>query len=517
MKKKILLMLCMVAFVACLFTITAFAATDVNGIWYNLDAAKGTAVVTNDNATKCDLTDVVIPETFTIDGVTYTVTTIAVHAFSGSSGSWGKNQTVKTMVIPSTVTSIGAHFLRECRSIEKVTIYASDADLYDAEFYGCTGLKEVYMAESKITVLGGSQKGNAFTGCSSLTTIEFNPNLTYIASATFKGCSSLERIEIPDSVTAIESWAFNGCSKLSYLKLPKSLTKIGNNCIQGTAIKELVIPHSTTTIAKDAIPQNGSLEIMYLPKTDETESINGGFLNAGYIPVIIYPGDFENAQWLKSNKGNLSGYTLLPFSDFDPNGTINKSKRIIYYGATTCSACNGLLGEEGFIFKDLLTEMNVGQECMHCGIGNYTDNYAPVFVDMGYSVFELNGKCSIVQGFMIDYTSLAAYNENCDAKLGEFGVLAVAQRRAEDVAFDENGVALNGVTSYEIKTGHTYFEIKISNIPANEMLDENTAYTDAKLHLSAYVYVGDEIYYISEDYVGTTLGDAVSYNDIATR
>ena len=101
--KKFLLMLSMIAVFACLFAISTFAATEIDGIWYDLSGSGENAVakVTNDNATKCTLENVVIPETVTYKDVTYTVTTINDSAFSGSP--WGQNQTVKSMVIPSTL------------------------------------------------------------------------------------------------------------------------------------------------------------------------------------------------------------------------------------------------------------------------------------------------------------------------------------------------------------------------------------------------------------------------------
>ena len=334
--KKILLTIVLAISVMCLFAITAFAATEIGGIWYDLNGSNATAAVTNDNATKCTLTDVVIPESFVHEGLTYTVTTINDHAFSGSSNSWGKNQTVKTMVVPSTVTSIGNHFLRECKSVEKVTIYASDTDLYDAEFYNCTGLKEVYMSESKITSLGG--KGNTFTGCSSLVTVDLNAGLKNIPYAFFKGCSSLESIDIPETVTYIGAWSFNGCSKLTSLKIPAGVTSIGNNSIQSTGIKSIVIPHSIQTMAADVFPSS-PISLMVLPAIDESISFDGGFLHNIAPRVIIYAGD--NYEWLISNKYDLRNYVAEPFENYDPN--VTPSKNTIYYGATTCKSCNGLL------------------------------------------------------------------------------------------------------------------------------------------------------------------------------
>lgn len=504
--RKILLTISLVVCVMCLFAITAFAATDVGGIWYNLNA-DGTATVTNDNATKCTLVDVVIPETFTHEGVTYTVTTISDHAFSGAQNSWGKNKTIKTLVIPSTVTSIGNHLLRECKSIEKVTIYASDKDLYDAEFYNCTSLKEVYMAESAITSLGG--KGNTFTGCSSLVTVELNAELKGIPYACFKGCSSLESIDIPETVTYIGAWSFNGCSKLTELKIPAGVTSIGNNSIQSTGIKSIVIPHSIQTMAADVFPSS-PISLMVLPAIDESISFDGGFLHNVYPRVIIYAGD--NYEWLISNKYDLRGYAAEPFANYNPS--VTPSKNTIYYGATTCSSCNGLLTDEGFNFTSLTEGMFTGSMCTNCGKQNVKESYKAVFECLGYSKSLTTG--SMVQGFIMNNASVEVL-ENNGYDIGNFGVLVVAVDTLGDsnVAFDEDGNAKGGVVLVDgQKFQYDIFSIKVTNIPLEGSLPNGTAYTDALLYMCAFVELDGVINYISSGVAGETLSDAISYNKI---
>ena len=56
----------------------------------------------------------------------------------------------------------------------------------------------------------------AFSGCSSLTSIEIPKGVTSIGNYAFYYCSSLTSIIIPDSVTRIGDYAFEGCSSLQY-------------------------------------------------------------------------------------------------------------------------------------------------------------------------------------------------------------------------------------------------------------------------------------------------------------
>ena len=513
--KKILLTMALVISVMCLFAITAFAAVEINGIWYNLNGSNATASVTNDNATKCTLTDVVIPETVEYEGATYTVTTIDYHAFSGSQGGWGKNQTVKTMVIPATVTSIGSHFLRECKSIERVIVNASDTSLDNAEFYLCTSLKYVDMSNSKITTFGNT--GHNFFGCSSLEEILLPPQLEKISSKAFEGCRSLTSFIMPDTVTRLEGRALHACSNIKTLKLSANLEYIGSNCIQGLAITELVLPHTIKTLASHSIPQNGSLKIMYLPEIDESESIDSSFLYSAYIPVIIYAGDEASAEWIKANKSNLNGYTLLPFSDFDPTAAINTSKRIIYYGATTCDKCNGRLTDEGFNFTSLTEIMFTGSTCTNCEKQNIKESYKAVFECLGYSKSLTTG--AMVQGFVMNNDSVTVL-ENNGYDVGNFGVLAVSVDAlgGSNTAFDSDGNAKNGVV-YVNGSEFVYdvFQIKVTNIPLSGNLPNGTAYTDALIYMCAFVEFNGVINYISGGTSSEVLTDAVSYNSISNN
>jgi hypothetical protein len=171
--------------------------------------------------------------------------------------------------------------------------------------------------------------------------------------------------------------------------------------------------------------------------------------------------------------------------------------------------------EASFKYADLLSEMKVSKGCTHCSVETVTERYAPVFVNLGYSTFSINGYCSVVQGFKVNYASAEVYNgQYVDKALSSFGVLAVAQSKIEDVAFDSEGNALDGVVCTEINNEFSYFEIKVAKIPTEGNLENGTAYVDAKLHLCAYAVVGNEVYYITEGYVGTTLGEAVSFSSL---
>ena len=97
MKRKLLLMLCLAVFVACMLAFSV-SAVEKDGIYYDL---KGTgegayAIVNTQNRTSCTLETVNIPATIEVDGVVYKVTQIASNAFGQVNGD--VNQFIKHLI-----------------------------------------------------------------------------------------------------------------------------------------------------------------------------------------------------------------------------------------------------------------------------------------------------------------------------------------------------------------------------------------------------------------------------------
>ena len=70
-----------------------------------------------------------------------------------------------------------------------------------------------------------------------------------IGGSAFSGCSSLTSIEIPNSVTSIGGYAFSGCSSLTSIEIPNSVTSIGDGAFgYCTSLKDLHIEDGNTTL-----------------------------------------------------------------------------------------------------------------------------------------------------------------------------------------------------------------------------------------------------------------------------
>ena len=73
----------------------------------------------------------------------------------------------------------------------------------------------------------------AFSDCSSITSITFPNSITNIGDWAFAYCSAIKSITIPNSVTSIGRNAFRYCTSLASINIPSSVTSIGESVFHG--------------------------------------------------------------------------------------------------------------------------------------------------------------------------------------------------------------------------------------------------------------------------------------------
>ena len=170
---------------------------------------------------------------------------------------------LRSLVIPDSVTSIGAGAFGGCRSLTDIAIPDSVTSIGDSAFYGCRSLSEIVIPSS-VTSIGDS----VFSGCVSLSEIVIPSSVTSIGDSAFSVCVSLSEIVIPSSVTSIGDWAFSGCDSLSEIVIPSSVTSIGDSAFSGSvSLSEIVIPSSVTSIGNSAFFSCSSLKYISIPKS----------------------------------------------------------------------------------------------------------------------------------------------------------------------------------------------------------------------------------------------------------
>jgi uncharacterized repeat protein (TIGR02543 family) len=221
------------------------------------------------------------------------VTTIGDYAFSGCRG-------LTSVMIPNSVTEIGKGAFEYTFSLTSVTIPNSVTDI-GTEAFGYCGLTDVIIPES-VTEIGSYVFGKcanlknvtiqngvttlsegmfykdynlesvtvpdsvinigikAFAYDNSLFSVTIPNGVTSIGESTFLGCYGLTSVTIPESVKIIDRNAFSGCSNLKTLTIPNGVTSIGYNAFGGChGLTSITIPETVTRISSLAFTSCNNL------------------------------------------------------------------------------------------------------------------------------------------------------------------------------------------------------------------------------------------------------------------
>ena len=137
------------------------------------------------------------------------------------SGAFSHNEKITEVIIPDSVTSIGASAFFCCHALQSVVIENAVTSVGRQAFYNCSALKNVVIGNG-VTKIGQS----AFSQCFSLSSITIPDSVTEIGEFAFNECFALQSVVIGNGVTEIGKTVFRNCSSISSIVIPDSVTKI---------------------------------------------------------------------------------------------------------------------------------------------------------------------------------------------------------------------------------------------------------------------------------------------------
>ncbi len=133
---------------------------------------------------------------------------------------------ITEVMIPETVTSIGAMAFCECPNLESIIIPTSVTSIGERACDGCDKLKSITIP-SGVTSVGSG----AFSGCESLTSITIN--CKNVERYWFGGgFINVEELILGEGVEAIADGAFREFDKVSTLVIPSTLTNVGEDAFR---------------------------------------------------------------------------------------------------------------------------------------------------------------------------------------------------------------------------------------------------------------------------------------------
>lgn len=144
--------------------------------------------------------------------------------------------------------------------------------LSENSFTGQKKLKKILLPET-VTEIGAT----AFADCENLSVVKAS-GVTVIRADAFEGCGNLKEIELSPSLAVIEDGAFHGCGKLRSLPAPATLTEIGIDALAGCG--NLRLDCSQNALAAEVAAQYGI-------STDGSDTSRGMWLRVGGATLLL--------------------------------------------------------------------------------------------------------------------------------------------------------------------------------------------------------------------------------------
>ncbi|MBR5087263.1 MAG: leucine-rich repeat protein [Muribaculaceae bacterium] len=188
----------------------------VNGIYYNINSATGSAEVTSGYNSYSGI--VFIPSSVQNEGVTYAVTAVGDNAFKSC-------ESLQAVVLGPNISRIGKRAFLNCSQLTSIEIPAAVTVIDSYAFAQCSGLQDITFQNTDAIEIGPG----AFMRCSQLTSVEWesflrldgNGGITSLATNAFAQCTSLESILLPGELGYLGTTIFDGCHNLSSITVTR--------------------------------------------------------------------------------------------------------------------------------------------------------------------------------------------------------------------------------------------------------------------------------------------------------
>ncbi len=313
---------------------------------------------------------------------------------------------ITEVILPNHIKELGTYAYAECDRLVSVDFGKNVNKSEDNVFKGCDNLREVKIPlfnkplkdllgteeAKKLTQIAveavetGEIPNNYFAGCSHLTNVEFNGNITVIGKYAFDGCVSLEALNIDDTVFKIEDRAFNNCSSLVDIQIPISVKKIGENVLGGCGnLRSLTLPITSKKDSLFDICDGGVIKTLTEVHLNYARYIPSSYFEGcNALSVLTVDTDIQSiGEYAFKNCYNLSDFSFV--SD------ARKIGEGVFYGCRQLSAVTfneSVTKLPSYVFYDCdsITEVVLPNHIKEIGEYAYAECDSLTSIDLGQSV-----------------------------------------------------------------------------------------------------------------------------------
>ncbi len=277
-------------------------------------------------------------------------------------GAFFRNQSLKKIILPQSLTKIAAWSFRDCTKLSDVVIPDTIVEIGESAFNGCHSITEIQIPASVKTI-----GKDAFYGCEGLVEVTVPATVEALGSSVFASCTSLEKAIFEEGAKTTGSTTFYMSRNLKEVILPDSIEEIGDYAFYRTGLESIVIPEGVTQIKEGTFMGCTKLTAITIP-TSVTVIEPFAFCECETLSVKYMgtPEEWEAIEISEDNNAPLLSaeieYTLLPVyspGDLDGDGTIDTSDVLIILHKAT-----GLieLNEELFAFADINHDEDISSD-----------------------------------------------------------------------------------------------------------------------------------------------------------
>ena len=245
------------------------------------------------------------------------------------------NDAIKSVIIPSTINSIGNDCFYDCSNLTTINIPDSLESIGIGAFLGCEALEEINIPDSVTNIgrrafwrtawLKKQQENDPLVIVNGILLdgtavkdkeVVIPDGVTEISGMAFYENNIIESVIISDSVKKVEYWVFSDCTSLKNCKLSASLESINHAMFWGcSSLEEIELPNSIKEIGFRSFSGCSLLKEIIIP--DSVESISpGAFAGCGFSEIVI--------------PASVKTLTVLPGYDYYGEGGLGETPATFY-------------------------------------------------------------------------------------------------------------------------------------------------------------------------------------------